>query len=59
MTDDVKPPKGFARLSPERRKEISALGGRASHLQGKAHEFTSEEARAASKKARRRKKASS
>ena len=36
--------RGFARLSPERRKEIAALGGKAAWQQGKAHKFTTEEA---------------
>jgi general stress protein YciG len=42
--------RGFAALDPEKQKEIARLGGKAAHAQGKAHEFTSEEARAAGKK---------
>lgn len=42
--------KNFNNLSPERRSEISSIGGRAAHLQGKAHKFTSEEAREAGRK---------
>ena len=38
---------GFAAMSPERRAEIASKGGKAAHAQGKAHEFTTEEARAA------------
>ena len=52
---DVKPsPKkslrGFAAMDPQRQREIASLGGRAAHQSGHAHEFTSEEARAAGKK---------
>lgn len=35
---------GFAALSPERRAEIAAMGGRAAHATGRAHRFTKEEA---------------
>lgn len=33
-----------------RQQEIARMGGRASHEKGKAHQFTSEEARAAGRK---------
>ena len=54
-TDNIKPaPKkslrGFAAMDPQRQREIASLGGRAAHQSGHAHEFTSEEARAAGKK---------
>ena len=55
-TSTVKPssPKkslrGFAAMDPQRQREIASLGGRAAHQSGHAHEFTSEEARAAGKK---------
>lgn len=39
--------RGFASMDPERQREIAAQGGRAAHEKGTAHEFTSEEARAA------------
>ena len=42
--------RGFAAMSPEKKREIASLGGRAAHQSGHAHEFTSEEARAAGKK---------
>jgi general stress protein YciG len=42
--------RGFAAMSKERQREISSMGGRAAHAQGKAHVFTSEEARLAGKK---------
>jgi hypothetical protein len=38
---------GFAALSPERRKEIASMGGKASHAKGTGHEWTPEEARLA------------
>lgn len=46
--DTVK--RGFAALPEERRIEIASQGGKAAHEQGKAHQFTSEEAKAAGKK---------
>lgn len=54
-TDNVKtaPKKslrGFAAMDPQRQREIASLGGRAAHQSGHAHEFTSEEARAAGRK---------
>jgi uncharacterized protein len=45
-----KPLRGFAALTPEQRREISRKGGISAHEQGKAHEFTAEEAAAAGKK---------
>jgi general stress protein YciG len=39
--------RGFAAMSPERQREIASLGGRAAHKSGHAHEFNSDEARAA------------
>jgi general stress protein YciG len=42
--------KGFAKMTPERRREISRKGGIAAHLKGTAHEFTTEEAREAGRK---------
>jgi general stress protein YciG len=43
-------PRGFAAMNPERQREIASLGGRAAHKSGHAHQFTTEEARAAGKK---------
>jgi general stress protein YciG len=37
-------------MDPQRQREIASLGGRAAHQSGHAHEFTTEEARAAGKK---------
>lgn len=42
--------RGFAAMDPRRQREIASLGGRAAHQSGHAHEFTSEEARAAGRK---------
>ena len=42
--------RGFAAMSPEKKKEIASMGGRAAHACGRAHQFTSEEGRAAGKK---------
>ena len=43
-------PRGFAAMDPQRQREIASLGGRAAHQSGHAHEFNSEEARAAGRK---------
>lgn len=48
MTDKMG--RGFASMSPERRREIAAMGGRAAHEKGTGHEYTSEEAREAGRK---------
>lgn len=42
--------RGFAIMPKERQREISRMGGRAAHAKGKAHVFTSEEARIAGRK---------
>ncbi len=39
--------RGFASMDPQRQREIASQGGRAAHRSGNAHQFTSEEARAA------------
>lgn len=41
---------GFASMPKERQREISSMGGKMAHEKGVAHEFDSEEARAAGKK---------
>ena len=43
-------PRGFASMADERQREIARKGGRAAHAKGTAHEFTSDEARAAGQK---------
>ena len=42
--------RGFAVMDPEKAREIQSLGGQTAHRRGKAHQFTSEEARQAGKK---------
>lgn len=46
--------RGFASMSFVRRKQISSMGGRASHARGTAHEFTPEEAKIAGRKGGRK-----
>lgn len=43
-------PRGFARMTPERRKTLASKGGRTSQDRGTAHQWTLKEARAAGKK---------
>jgi general stress protein YciG len=50
--------RGFSSMDPTKQREISGKGGRAAHLRGTAHKWSSEEAREAGRKgrmARRRK----
>ena len=42
--------RGFGSMDEERQREIASEGGRAAHEKGSAHEFNSEEARAAGRK---------
>ena len=49
-TDGLKRDRGFASMPPDKRREIASSGGKAAHAQGRAHEFTVEEARAAGRK---------
>ena len=42
--------RGFASMDPQRQREIASEGGRAAHEKGTAHEFNSDEARAAGRK---------
>lgn len=39
--------RGFGSMDPERQKTIAQKGGRAAHAQGRAHEYSGEEAAAA------------
>jgi len=41
---------GLASMTPEKRREISSLGGRAANAKGVAHKWTSEEALVAGRK---------
>jgi general stress protein YciG len=42
--------RGFAAMDEKRQREIARKGGRAAHQRGTAHEFSSDEARAAGRK---------
>lgn len=42
--------RGFASMDEGRQREIASKGGKAAHAKGTAHEFDSEEARAAGRK---------
>src|SRR5579884_3121627 len=42
--------RGFASMSPEKKREIASKGGKAAHQMGTAHKWTSEEAQAAGRK---------
>lgn len=42
--------RGFASMNPEKQREIARKGGKAAHEKGTAHEFTTDEARAAGRK---------
>lgn len=48
--DPTKKLQGFAALSPERRREISSIGGKKAHALGTAHRFSPEEAQQAGRK---------
>lgn len=48
--NEVKKPRGFAAMDPEKRREISSKGGKAAHVAGTAHQFTKEEAEIAGRK---------
>lgn len=42
--------RGFASMDTSKQREIASKGGRAAHAQGRAHEFTPDEARTAGRK---------
>jgi general stress protein YciG len=42
--------RGFASMDEDKQREIASKGGKAAHEKGTAHEFDSEEARAAGRK---------
>jgi hypothetical protein len=44
------PKKGFGSMDPEQQREIASEGGKTAHEKGKAHEWTSDEAREAGRK---------
>jgi general stress protein YciG len=51
--------RGFASMDPSKQREIASKGGRAAHQKGTAHQWTSEEARAAGRKGGERRGTSS
>jgi uncharacterized protein len=42
--------KGFASMDPDKQRRIASKGGKAAHRSGRAHEFTSSEAKRAGQK---------
>jgi general stress protein YciG len=46
----AKEDRGFASMERTKQREIASKGGKAAHEKGSAHEWTSEEARAAGRK---------
>jgi general stress protein YciG len=42
--------RGFAAMDPNQQRELARTGGQVAHASGRAHEFTSEEAREAGRK---------
>ncbi|MDB5294300.1 MAG: hypothetical protein JWO31_283 [Phycisphaerales bacterium] len=48
--EDSHSSRGFASMDHDRQREIARKGGQAAHAKGTAHEFTSDEARAAGQK---------
>ena len=46
----AKADRGFASMDPAKQKEIASKGGKAAHRKGSAHQWTTEEARAAGRK---------
>jgi general stress protein YciG len=42
--------RGFAAMDPETQRRIASQGGRAAHERGRAHEFSSQEAREAGRR---------
>jgi general stress protein YciG len=49
-SDEKKSNRGFASMDPSKQREIASKGGRAAHEKGTAHQFSSDEARAAGRK---------
>ena len=48
--NDTPRKRGFAAMSADKQREIARLGGAAAHARGVAHQFTTDEARAAGRK---------
>ncbi len=49
-SDRPKSNRGFASMDLAKQREIASKGGKAAHAQGRAHEFTPDEARSAGRK---------
>lgn len=49
----AKTDRGFASMDPTKRRELASRGGKAAHLKGTAHEWSTHEARAAGRRAAR------
>jgi general stress protein YciG len=49
-SDTFKKGRGFASMEADRQREIASKGGKAAHAQGRAHQFTADEARAAGRR---------
>lgn len=49
-SERLKSNRGFASMDRGKQKEIASKGGKAAHAQGRAHEFTADEARTAGRK---------
>jgi len=50
MNNQKEQNRGFASMSPKKRREVGSKGGKAAHALGKAHKWTREEAQAAGRK---------
>ncbi len=50
MSASGKQRRGFASMSADKQRAIASKGGRAAHQQGRAHEWSSEEAQVAGRK---------
>lgn len=50
MTEKRYPKRGFASMDPARQREIASQGGITAHRMGRAHKWTSEEAKLAGSK---------
>ena len=49
-SEHAKSNRGFASMDLSKQREIASKGGKAAHAQGRAHEFTADEARNAGRK---------
>ena len=48
--DTFRKGRGFASMEADRQREIASKGGKAAHAQGRAHQFTADEARVAGRR---------